>query len=455
MSSISVNFKSPAQGKLVAESLSSTSHVLAVLAPGGGKSVTWEVPGVVTPDQLSIVFSPFTALLYDQLSRSKKLGIVAQRWEPGCIVKDTVSVLFVAWDHADHAQLLEFVIFISIFKYVTHSFVVSRFIKFGESRISRIIIDEFHELLISSSWRPQLWRIKALVDSPIVKILLTGTLPPSFQAQALTMLGINTENQPFKVIRSPTNRPDIRYHLCNVPYGQSMVLSISQIVKKVHARFFHPKSRGIIMCTSKSRCESIATALGCRQCYSDLPNKLEEIERWKYGQTPGDQWIASTSCLATGVSFDGVEWIIFAGSPGSFYVFIQATARGSRYGETCVSLVVSDQGYFSPNSPDYELRNSMSDYCQNTTKCRRQQISSIMDGSDMQVTCATLPGALSCDICDRQSVYTNIIQEALSLAVPSSQMTLVEHLHALQQHAAISTSVSFYLFLQFFTTYNP
>ena len=47
-----------------------TTLVLAVLHTGGGKSLCFQIPGLLRPDKLTVVVSPLVSLMADQAPRS-------------------------------------------------------------------------------------------------------------------------------------------------------------------------------------------------------------------------------------------------------------------------------------------------------------------------------------------------------------------------------------------------
>ncbi|KAH9921002.1 uncharacterized protein B0H18DRAFT_880510, partial [Fomitopsis serialis] len=136
-------FTSESQYQLIAYSLSRDRNIIGVLPTGGGKSACYEVPAIIHPGRLSIVFVPFVAVIHDQLRRAAASGTKAAKFVATIPPADDLQLLFVSWEHCGHASLVSFM-------------------NKEKTRIHRVVVDEAHQILTSHEFRPQLKNIDKL-----------------------------------------------------------------------------------------------------------------------------------------------------------------------------------------------------------------------------------------------------------------------------------------------------
>ena len=98
--------------------------------------------------------------------------------------------------------------------------------------------------------------------------------------------------------------------------------------------------------------------------------------------------------------------------PYGLFDFVQGAARGARNGGECHVVVVDSGKYGKPKSPDYQMKEQMTQWCEEHSLCRRSIISKAMDG--VEVTCTTLPDAIPCDVCDPESPFGDLLKQILS-----------------------------------------
>lgn len=277
----------------------------------------------------------------------------------------------------------------------------------------RIVIDEFHQLLISHDFRPHLYNLRTLLEFPTPKILLTATLPPTLQNTALEMLGMKPDSPNLKIIRATTNRPEHRYICLPIvaPYESKIIAAF--MICQLHHRFFTKKSRGLVFCTSIEQSEALGSILESRICNSARLNRKEELEAWHQGVSRGDQWMTATSCLTHGIDEPNVEAVVFFDLPHNLFELVQGAARGGRLGQSCTILVLQFAPHEKPVGKDYQLRKTLNLWSVDYKTCRRALLSSAMDGK--KVTCDTLPGAIGCNICDPRSMHNTLIKESLAI----------------------------------------
>lgn len=296
----------------------------------------------------------------------------------------------------------------------------------NEQFIRRLVIDELHQLLLSQDYRPNLRNISVLWEIPIQKILLTATLPPALQEQTFDSLGIAEYMDDIKVIRDRTDRPDLSYNNFLLPRGCDMVSTGAEFVRRIHAKYFDSESRGMIFCRTVKQAEEIGRILKCRVCTSRQDNRDVELNGWREGKSVGDQWIACTTCLTHGLNQINVRWIIWLGSAHDLPTMIQGGSRGCRNGGICYVLVIHSGNLLAINGPDHGMVEELNLWLLGNHNCRRTLLSEVMDGVVGGVTCATLPGAQRCDLCDPDSDHVVFLWRIFDYA--PSNLTLHQYL---------------------------
>lgn len=87
--------KSREQLRYLMACLECREDIQVVLPTGGGKSAGWLVPAVLYPQRTSIVVTPYTLLLEDQLQSARGKGILTERFTArGPQLPDDVQLVF-------------------------------------------------------------------------------------------------------------------------------------------------------------------------------------------------------------------------------------------------------------------------------------------------------------------------------------------------------------------------
>ena len=115
MNNPEAEFTSWFQYQLIAYSLSRDRSVVGILPTGGGKSMSYELPAMLYPNQTSVVFVPFVAVINDQLRRAREKNIKAAKFKPSVQPAQDLQLLFVSWEHANNKGLLRYVVCYPLF----------------------------------------------------------------------------------------------------------------------------------------------------------------------------------------------------------------------------------------------------------------------------------------------------------------------------------------------------
>ena len=172
--------------------------VLAILPTGGGKSVCFQVPGLMA-DGLTLVITPLIALMKDQVQNLTAKGIGALAVHAGM----TRHEVDLALNNAAYGGFK--------FLYLSPERLSTRLFQsyLDVLKISYIVVDEAHCI---SQWgydfRPDYLRIGELrsrVDAPV--IALTATATPSVADDIMERLGFREK----LMGRSGFERPNLNY----------------------------------------------------------------------------------------------------------------------------------------------------------------------------------------------------------------------------------------------------
>ena len=73
----------------IIESVMSGYDTLGLMPTGGGKSITFQVPGMAFDSGLTIVVTPLISLMKDQVDNLKRRGITAVMLNSGMTLRET------------------------------------------------------------------------------------------------------------------------------------------------------------------------------------------------------------------------------------------------------------------------------------------------------------------------------------------------------------------------------
>ena len=71
------NFRSPEQESAVKTALNGKNDIFVSMPTGSGKSLIYQLPGVMTQRKVTVVVSPLIALIKDQMEHLNKIKIKA------------------------------------------------------------------------------------------------------------------------------------------------------------------------------------------------------------------------------------------------------------------------------------------------------------------------------------------------------------------------------------------
>ena len=213
----------------IIDSVLNGQDTLALLPTGGGKSICFQVPGLLL-EGICIVVSPLIALMHDQVNGLKKKGIKAVAITSG-MSKRQIDITL---DNAIYGD--------TKFLYLSPERLKSRLFlaRFEKMKVNLIAVDEAHCI---SQWgydfRPSYIDIAALKDiKPEVPFMaLTATATPKVVKDIQDKLKFKTEN----VFQKSFERYNVSYITLQTNNKLSRIIEFS---KKL-------KGSGIIYCATR------------------------------------------------------------------------------------------------------------------------------------------------------------------------------------------------------------
>ena len=313
-------FKDPQEA--IIQSLLSGTDTFVIMPTGGGKSLCYQLPAVISPG-VAIVVSPLIALMKNQVdlvrSYSSKddvahfLNSTLNKGQQK-IVKDDLTMgrtklLYVAPETLTKEENIDF---------------------FKGLNISFFAVDEAHCI---SEWghdfRPEYRRLKEMMDmiNPDVPIIaLTATATPKVQSDILKNLGLRNP----KVFISSFNRPNLYYEV--LPK-----INLEQTNKSI-VRFIqlHKNKSGIIYTLNRKTTEELAAMLNANGIsavayHAGLDAKLRARRQDEF-LNEDVHVIVATIAFGMGIDKPDVRFVIHYNIPKSIENYYQETGRAGRDG---------------------------------------------------------------------------------------------------------------------------
>lgn len=318
------NYPDFRQGQLeVIMSIYNGHDTLAVLPTGAGKSICYQVPGVMM-DGIAIVISPLIALMKDQIQGLKNRGIRAA----GVMTGQTLKQQDIILDNAAYGQLK--FLFISPERLQSRIF-RHRLLKYN---ISMLVVDEAHCI---SEWghdfRPE-YRLIHEVMSTVAKVpylALTATATTKVQEDIRVSLHMD---RPETFLHSPI-RPNLSYQ---VVYSENKPLLLRHMIKqnKDGCIIIYVNSRKLTTQLQRylSKHDIVASAF-----HGGMPMKQRNkiIEGWESGAV---RIMISTKAFGMGIDKSDVRKVIHYNVPESLEAYVQEAGRAGRDGAHAEAILI-------------------------------------------------------------------------------------------------------------------
>lgn len=294
---------------------------LAVMPTGGGKSICYQLPGVLS-DGLTIIITPLVSLMKDQVAQVNRLGRLATQLDSSLELDEIrsrlqlvrtggVKLLYVAPERLDSRRFIDSI---------------------SQIRVSLIAVDEAHCI---SQWghdfRPQYTRISefaATVGSPVV-LALTATATPDVQDDIVAQLkmrsprvyirGFRRDNLSFRVLVEKAKTTSI----LNYVSGNA--------------------GAGIIYAATRKSADEIHDLLvtkGIRALRYHAGLTEEERTKSQSEFISSNRVMVATNAFGMGINKPDVRFVIHYEVPGTLESYYQEAGRAGRDGNPAECLLL-------------------------------------------------------------------------------------------------------------------
>lgn len=393
--------------QFIVESVLQGRDALGVMPTGAGKSMCYQIPGIVMPG-LALVVSPLVSLMGDQVRALIEAGVRGsylnstltpgqQRTVMKRAVEGTYKIMYVAPERLADPVFREFA---------------------SQVEVPLIAVDEAHCV---SQWgqdfRPSYLAIREFIESfekrPIV-VALTATATERVRNDITALLGLR---DPAEIVTG-FDRPNIRFGVERLEPKQKRARIAGYIAE-------HPRESGIIYCSTRKDVDALTEWLGqqgisATRYHAGMPAAHRQESQRRFIDDDALVMVA-TNAFGMGIDKSNVRYVIHYNMPKSIEAYYQEAGRAGRDGEPSECLLLWSDGdiatcrYFIEEgggndelseeevqrvkSAQRRMLDGMVGYCRTTGCLRRYILDYFGEDSRNEEGAASASSAESCGNC--------------------------------------------------------
>lgn len=309
----------------IVESIGAGHDTLGLMPTGGGKSITFQVPGLAL-EGVCLVVTPLIALMKDQVAHLRQRGILA-------------AAVYSGMSHDDILGTLENCILgRTKFLYISPERLSSELfrVKLRHMKVSFITVDEAHCI---SQWgydfRPAYLEIAEIrKELPQVPVLaLTATATPQVADDICRRLSFRESGHVF---RMSFERKNLYYYVRRADDKMQELLHILQ----------QTKGSAIVYTRNREHTREVAHALtqqGLTAVYyhAGLTSLDKDVRQqaWSEGEF---RIMVATNAFGMGIDKPDVRWVIHMDVPDSVEAYFQEAGRAGRDGKPAYAILLTN-----------------------------------------------------------------------------------------------------------------
>ena len=305
---------------------------IVLMPTGGGKSLCYQIPGLMSEDGFAIVISPLLALMNDQIDALQQNGV------PALALNSEKS-------DSENRQTVELLMLGKVkLLYISPEKLLSEIDRWSTSITDRICLFAVDEAHCISQWghdfRPEYTQLGTLKEHfPHVPIMaLTATADRITRDDIARQLHIPQA----RLFISSFDRPNISL---NVVQGSTGKQKLRQIVQFIN---LHRNESGIIYCLRRKDTESMAaklTAAGILAKPFHAGMSVKEKQQIQRDFINDDvKVVCATIAFGMGIDKSNVRYVIHSNMPRNIEGYYQEIGRAGRDGLPAEALMFYSYG---------------------------------------------------------------------------------------------------------------
>ncbi|HEY6131552.1 MAG TPA: DNA helicase RecQ [Halioglobus sp.] len=393
---------------------------LVLMPTGGGKSLCYQIPALARSG-CGVVISPLIALMQDQVSAMRQLGVRASflnstldpaeaRAVEQALLSNALDLLYIAPERLTQERCLALL---------------------AQASIALFAIDEAHCV---SQWghdfRADYLQLSLLHQRfpAIPRIALTATADARTRAEIILRLDLGAARQ----FIAGFDRPNIRYRIALKHNAKAQLLRFLQEEHAQHA--------GIVYCLSRNKTEDVASWLQSQgfnalPYHAGLPSAVRADHQARFLRED-NIIIVATIAFGMGIDKPDVRFVAHLDMPKTVESYYQETGRAGRDGDPADAwmiyglqdviklrqMMATSEGSDEHKRAEQHRLNAMLGLCEITT-CRRESLLNYF-GESLPRPCG------NCDTClEPVNTWdgTEAARQALSAVYRTGQRFGVNH----------------------------